>query len=79
MMDLNTFQTFLSFVLRHKEALYLIIIAALSAVVVHVFKLYTTAVDQKEQILKENILYEREKGKSYEEIIKSLSKPQHNE
>lgn len=78
-MDISSIQTFLSFILRHREALYLIIIAALSVVVVHVFKLYTQAIDQKEQILRENILYEREKGKSYEEIIKSLSKPNNNE
>lgn len=78
-MDISAIQTFLSFILRHREALYLIIIAALSVVVVHVFKLYTKAIEEKEQILRESILYEREKGKSYEELIKSLSKPHTDE
>lgn len=78
-MDISAIQTFLSFILRHREAFYLVIIAALSVVIVHVFKLYTGAIEEKEQILRESILYEREKGKSYEELIKSLSKPHHDE
>lgn len=57
--------------MRNRESLYLIIIAALSACVVYLFKVYKEVNDKNEQILKEAIMYEREKGKAYEEIIKT--------
>lgn len=69
--NLSSIQSFLSFILRHREALYLVIIAALSVVVVHLFRTYKEVNDRNEQILKEAIIYEREKAKAYEEIIKS--------
>lgn len=69
-------QKFLSFITRNKDALVLFLLLLSIAGNIHLLKLLLEEKKNKEENLLDSIKYERERGKSFEDIVKEYSKKQ---